>query len=214
MTQSQNTFVDPRTKNEVCQTDSLAGYLNWYADKLAAALRAVSETALKQTYELISHTANNGGTIYVAGNGGSASISDHLCCDWTKGTRAHGHPPIRTSSLSANNALFTALANDYGYETVFSEQLEMLAKPNDVLVAISSSGNSPNIIRAIETAKKLKMQSIGMSGFSGGKLATVCDVSLHIAVQNYGIVEDCHQSLMHVLGQFLAKVRDQQSKPK
>jgi phosphoheptose isomerase len=100
-------------------------------------------------------------------------------------------------------SLITAIANDFKYEDVFSKQIEMFAKPQDVLVAVSSSGNSPNIINAINTAKQLGMNTIALVGFDGGEVSKLSDIVLHIKSNNYGVVEDCHQSLMHILAQHL-----------
>jgi phosphoheptose isomerase len=127
----------------------------------------------------------------------------------TKGTHVHGTPTVSSFSLSANMALYSAIANDYGFENVFSTQIEFHTHPGDLLIAISSSGNSPNIIRAVTKAKENGVKTIGMSGFKGGELVTVADISLYVGAHNYGIVEDAHQALVHILAQFIAKCRDQ-----
>jgi D-sedoheptulose 7-phosphate isomerase len=158
--------------------------------------------------KIFEQAAKAGRRIYVVGNGGSAAIADHLCCDWTKGTNASGHPVIKTTSLSSNVALYSAVANDYGFEQVFSTQVEFFGEPGDVLVAISSSGNSPNIISAVQMAKVREMAAIGLSGFGGGRLAQEASVSLHVPFENYGIVEDAHQAIMHILAQFIVVGRD------
>jgi D-sedoheptulose 7-phosphate isomerase len=105
-------------------------------------------------------------------------------------------------------ALYSAIANDYGFEKVFSTQVGYVGRPGDVLLAISSSGNSANILGAVATAHEVGMSTIGLSGFSGGLLKPAVNVSLHVDANNYGIVEDVHQSLMHVLAQFIACHRD------
>ena len=148
-----------------------------------------------------------GKQIYVCGNGGSAAIADHLCCDWSKGTHFSELPALKTQSLSANTALFTACANDFGYEKSFSTQIEIFGGPGDILLAISSSGNSPNILAAVGAAREKQMTSIGMCGFSGGKLKSIADLCLHVAFDNYGLVEDAHQILMHVLAQYFTLKR-------
>ena len=142
------------------------------------------------------------------GNGGSAAIADHLCCDLVKGTHVDGHPTIEVGSLTSNVALYSAIANDFGFENVFSTQIKFLGKEGDVLIAISSSGNSANIIQAVESAHALGMTSIGLSGFKGGPLKENAHIPLHVDAQNYGIVEDAHQSMMHILAQFIAGRRD------
>lgn len=197
--------ADPRSKNKTFSMESPASYLAEYAATLQKTLAAVPAERLDQAMAVLVDALRGNRRIYVCGNGGSAAIADHLCCDWTKGTRIPGQPALKTHSLTANNALMTALANDFGYEETFATQVEMYGEAGDVLVAISSSGNSPNIIKACEAARARGMKVVGLSGFSGGKLALASDISLHAPFDNYGLVEDCHQVLMHVLSQFLVR---------
>lgn len=196
---------DPRSKNKTFSMASPGAYLAEYAATVQKTLAAVPPERLQRSLELLHAALRAGRRIYVCGNGGSAAIADHLCCDWTKGTVVPGQPPLKTHSLVANSALMTALANDYGYEQTFSRQVELYGEGGDVLVAISSSGNSPNIVGAVEAARARGMKVLGLSGFSGGKLAQLADVSLHAPFDNYGLVEDCHQILMHVLSQYLVR---------
>ncbi len=106
-------------------------------------------------------------------------------------------------------SLYSAIANDFGFETVFSRQIELVGKLGDVLIAISSSGNSPNIIAGVAAAKAAGITTIGLSGFSGGKLKESADIALHVDVANYGLAEDAHQAIIHVLAQFMAYRRDE-----
>ena len=172
--------IDPRHRNKVFDNSSIAAYAADYASQLKEAILSVDGVAIEAACGLIEQAARDGRRIYVAGNGGSAAIADHLCCDWTKGTNAAGHPVIKTTSFSSNVALYSAVANDYGFEQVFSTQVEFFGEPGDVLVAISSSGNSPNIVAAVQTARERQMATIGLSGFGGGKLAQEASVSLHV----------------------------------
>jgi phosphoheptose isomerase len=197
--------ADPRSKNKLFSTESPAAYLMEYAAALQNTLQGIDNAHLQKAVDLLEKTLRAGKRIYVCGNGGSAAIADHLCCDWTKGTQIKGLPVLRTHSLVANNALMTALANDYGYEETFSTQVNMFCEQDDVLVAISSSGNSPNIVKAVEAARTKGTKVLGLSGFSGGKLAQMSDISLHANFDNYGLAEDCHQILMHVLSQYLVR---------
>lgn len=199
---------DPRFLNDLFDVSSIGSYLNEYASRLKSVLTTVDAGRLDAARLLVERAAADGKRIYSIGNGGSAAIADHLCCDWTKGTRSQGHPTIDTTSLSANGALYSALANDFGFEQAFSMQIEFSGKAGDVLVAISSSGNSRNIINAVRAAQAAGMSTIGLSGFSGGVLIDVCDVPLHVPANNYGVVEDAHQILMHVLAQYIALRRD------
>lgn len=200
--------MDPRFRNEYGSPSSLADFIGDYADRYAAALKSVDADALNRTLAVISSAANNGRNIYVIGNGGSAAIADHLCCDFTKGTHTSTHPSLRAHSMCANGSLYSAIANDFSFEEVFSKQIEFFGSKGDVLIAISSSGNSANIIRGVQAAQTAGMIVIGLSGFNGGKLSKIADISLQIPVNNYGIVEDCHQSLMHIMAQVTALRRD------
>jgi phosphoheptose isomerase len=198
---------DNREQFSFIEAQSAAAYLKEYAKRYQEGLARVSPEELNRAAKVLVGAIERHAHVYVAGNGGSAAISDHLTCDWQKGTWRPTPdttgPCLHVSSLVSNVSLLTAIGNDFGFENVFSSQLEMVAKRGDVLVLISSSGNSPNIVRAAEFGKTLGMTTIGLTGFKGGKLNTLCDVRLHVPVENYGIVEDAHQSLMHVLAQFL-----------
>lgn len=198
---------DPSRKNQVFDTHSLEAFFKGYCESLQKALANTDTTALGRVCEIIETAGKNGAHIYAIGNGGSAAIADHLCCDWTKSTDAEGQKPIATHSLSSNVPLYSAIANDFGFDSVFSRQISYFGKPGDVLLAISSSGNSANIIQAVEQARTIGMRVIGLTGFSGGRLKDLSDVCLHVAVANYGVVEDAHQALMHVIAQFITAKR-------
>jgi D-sedoheptulose 7-phosphate isomerase len=184
------------------------GYVRQYTHDLQLALEQVPASVLDGAYAVIATAVREARRVFVAGNGGSAAISDHLCCDWTKGTHTDGHPPLRTHSLASNVALLTAIGNDFGYEHVFSRQVEMLGSAGDVLILISSSGNSANIIAAADTAKAMGITTIGLTGFTGGALAARADFSLYVPYANYGLVEDCHQILMHTFAQLFVTERE------
>jgi D-sedoheptulose 7-phosphate isomerase len=174
-----------------------------YFARLAGAANTVSAAEVTRAGELLSRTVHAGGRIYSCGNGGSAAIANHLCCDCLKGARTNSLIKPKVYSLAATVELLTAIANDVGFEDIFAYQLASLGAPGDVLIAISASGASPNIIKALSEAKALGMSTIAMTGFGGGAAAAAADISLHVDAQNYGLVEDTHQSLMHVLAQFL-----------
>ncbi len=199
---------DPRHRNKTFDDTSIGTYLTDYSRAFAATLDTVDAGELERARAAIVKATEADKRIHAIGNGGSAAIADHLCCDWTKGTHHHKHKTIKAYSLNSNVALYTAIANDYGFEKVFSTQVNFYGEAGDVLIAISSSGNSPNILAAVEAAKALGIVTIGMSGFKGGALRDAADISLYVAADNYGIVEDGHQALMHVLAQYMAKQRD------
>jgi phosphoheptose isomerase len=134
-------------------------------------------------------------SIWIIGNGGSASTAEHFETDLSFIRISMPFPKIKVSALTSNSALITAIANDIGYDDVFSFQLSMKGSAGNILVAISASGNSPNIVNAIKKAKELNMETIAFVGFDGGKAKELADYVLHVQEDNYGIVEDCHQSV-------------------
>lgn len=177
-----------------CNTD-VTSYLDDYATAIRAGLTAIDAQELENA-RLLLKTADR---IFVAGNGGSAAISDHLLCDFQKGV---GRKVI---SLSNNPSLLSALHNDLEFpDLVFDWQLNHWGVgEKDVIVLISSSGISANIMRAAQWARANKVNLIGLTGFTGGGLKELSNVSLHIPIHNYGVVEDAHQALMHILSQFI-----------
>tara|TARA_B100000123_G_scaffold236277_1_gene187504 strand:+ start:217 stop:792 length:576 start_codon:yes stop_codon:yes gene_type:complete len=156
-------------------------------------------SATRQIYE----TIKKGNTIYVCGNGGSAAISNHYICDYLKLLRQKTKLKPKIISLSNNIETITAISNDLDYKYIFKYQAESLCKKGDIILIISSSGNSKNIIELIKFTKKKRIKTIGFSGFDGGYLKRNCDFSIHINAKNYGISEDSHHILMHVILQYL-----------
>ena len=189
--------------------DAFPQFLADYQDRLVAALRRVDAKCLEAILEILLRVSRGGGTVYVAGNGGSASLSDHSACDLSKGTHSDGHSPLRTVSLASNAALITAIANDVAYDQVFRKQLEYFLRDGDAVLLVSASGSSPNVVEACRYARKRGVPTLAFVGFDGGELRRIADHVVHVEVDNYGIVEDVHQGLMHVLSQFVARVRSQ-----
>lgn len=140
-------------------------------------------------------------TIFVCGNGGSASISNHFQVDFIKSNLLRKKIKPKIISLSNNIESITAIANDINYESIFSYQLKCFAKKDDLLICISSSGNSKNIINAIKISKKIEMKNFLLCGFDGGSGKRISDHHIHIPSNNYGIVEDIHQSILHMICQ-------------
>jgi phosphoheptose isomerase len=183
--------------------DTAAAYGDRYFALLTAAAASVDRIQLQRAADLIERTVARDGIIYACGNGGSAAIANHLACDCLKGIRTDTAIRPRVVSLSTTVELITAIANDLSYGEVFSYQLTSMARPSDILIAISSSGQSPNIVNALLWARDHDVRSIAMTGFAGGQAASIADVSLLVQEQNYGIVEDLHQSLMHLIAQYV-----------
>jgi D-sedoheptulose 7-phosphate isomerase len=146
--------------------------------------------------------------IFIIGNGGSASTASHMAVDLAKGTQVKGYPSLRVISLTDNVGMITAWANDLAYEEVFTEQLKNLLSYKDVLIAISASGNSPNILSAVRYAKSRGAATVGFIGFGGGKLKDLVDVDITVSSHNYGVVEDFHLTLNHIISQFIKQFRE------
>lgn len=178
-----------------------------HATALHELLQAANIAVLHRIVETLGDVRDGGGTVFIAGNGGSASTATHLANDLCKATRSPDRPPMRALSLADNVAWFTALGNDEGYDRVFAGQLENLARPGDVLVAISASGNSPNLIAAVETARASGAATCALLGFDGGRLLGLVDDALWLPTPpgSYGLVEDAHSALCHVLTRCLCE---------
>lgn len=187
--------------------DHIADYADAYFGRVAEAAASVDRAALGAALAILEDAYEHRRWVYVCGNGGSAAISNHLVCDHTKGARTDNDLLPRVTSLSSNIELITAVANDIGYDDVFVYQLSTLAHTEDVLITVSSSGDSENVVRACEWATQNGLRTIAMTGFEGGRTASLADVSLHVACDNYGVVEDVHQSLMHILAQYVRQAR-------
>ena len=166
-------------------------------------LREVPLDRLERIVDVVVDAHAKGRTLYVFGNGGSASAASHIACDWGKGTSVAGKPRLRIVSLSDNIALITAWANDFGYELVFKEQLANLLQPGDVVLGLTASGNSPNVLRAMEYAKQNGAVTIGFIGFGGGKLKSIVDFDITVSSRNYGQVEEIQMTLNHIISQYL-----------
>lgn len=187
------------------RSDSAAGYIEQYGRYVAALLAGLDRDVLSSITECFLDSRKKSATVFFAGNGGSAATASHFAQDLAEVGRKTGKAIIKTFSLADNVPTITALANDYGYETIFSRQMDERFKKGDVLVAISASGNSLNIVNAAKHAKKLGGVVIGFVGFDGGKLAGICDHLLHVKTANgeYGPVEDIHMILDHMITTYI-----------
>jgi D-sedoheptulose 7-phosphate isomerase/D-glycero-D-manno-heptose 1,7-bisphosphate phosphatase len=174
-----------------------------YAHELARALMTVEEGRCEAAAQILDAAYSRGAAVFSIGNGGSASIANHFQCDHVKGVRVGTDLLTRVQSLSTNVEILTAIANDIGYEAVFEYQLQSQARPGDVVVAVSSSGRSPNIVRALEWCAANGVETIALTGFSGGPSRELATVSIHVDSLNYGVIEDSHQACMHLLAQYV-----------
>ncbi|GAC1315221.1 MAG: hypothetical protein NVSMB2_06260 [Chloroflexota bacterium] len=176
-----------------------------YLADLAGVLALVPGEALGQAIALLLEARATGKRVYVMGNGGSSATASHFVCDLVKTARVKGFDPIKAFALTDNTPLLTAWANDSAFEDSFAEQVNALAEPDDVVIGISASGNSPNIIAGLLAASERGARTIALVGFDGGRAHHVSDVSIHIQSHHYGLVEDTHSALTHAMA---AAVKD------
>lgn len=173
-----------------------------YIEGIKGCLNEICLEKVKKVTEVIFQAYLDNKQVFIMGNGGSASTASHFACDLGKGTIVEGRKRFRVLSLNDNMPLITALSNDFGYEEVFKEQLVNLINPGDLVIAITGSGNSTNVIKAIEYAKLKQAITIGFIGFGGGKLKDIVDYEMTISNRNYGQVEDVHVILQHMICQY------------
>lgn len=182
-------------------------YFDAYADEISRAAKTIDPAALDRAGALLLEAYARGSRAFSCGNGGSASIANHMQCDHVKGVRNGTDLAPRVHSLSSNVELITAIANDLGYADVFAYQLQSQAEPGDVLVAVSSSGRSPSIVQALTWARDHGLRTIAVTGFDGGAARKVAEISIHVECTNYGVIEDLHQAVMHSLAQYVRHSR-------
>lgn len=153
---------------------------------------------IEEFVALLQHAREAGRCVFVFGNGGSAAAASHFACDIGKGTVQQGEPRFRVVTLH-DIATFSAYANDYGYETVFAEPLRSLARPGDVAVGISASGNSENVLRAMEAARELGLATVGITGYQGGKLKDLVNLCIVVPSEDMQYIEDAHLAIIHAV---------------
>jgi D-sedoheptulose 7-phosphate isomerase len=174
-----------------------------YLDRLHTMLAAMDAEAVVKAADVLLDAYDRQRTVFICGNGGSASTASHMAADLGKNAVAAGKPRLRVISLNDNMAWFSSLANDLGYANVFVEQMENLLGPGDVLVTLSASGNSENVVKAAEFARARGGRVVALVGFTGGKLAQMADAVVHLRSDDYGPVEDGHLVLNHIFTEAL-----------
>jgi len=179
-----------------------------YIREFQKTIEKLDLTNIEQMVDWLQEARLNGNQVFVMGNGGSASTASHLVCDLAKGTRRPGWPSFRVIGLTDNMAILSAYANDEGYENVFANQLANLIQPRDIVIAISGSGNSWNVIRGIELARKCQARTIGLTGFDGGMLGKIVDLNVHVRCNRIEIVEDIHLMVEHMVATALRQVAE------
>jgi len=180
-----------------------------YSSRLSAALQGFDWTPVERLAYELRDCWQSGRQLFLCGNGGSGGNANHLANDFLYALSKTKGSGLRVHSLSANPSTLTCLANDEGYDQVFSLQLAVLARAGDVLVVFSGSGNSPNIVKALEEAKTIGMTSYALLGYSGGKAKALADVPIHFAIDDMQIAEDAQMVIGHMLMQWLRAQRDE-----
>lgn len=170
-----------------------------YLTELKAVIDALPQEDLAAIIDKLMEARRGANTIFVCGNGGSAATASHMVCDLSKNTRKPSAHRLRVIGLGDNLPSMTAYANDEGYDSIFAEPVLSLMRPGDVLIAISGSGNSPNVLRGVEAAKKMGGQTIGITGFQGGRLKDLVDLCLVVPSENMEQIEDLHMIVNHLL---------------
>ncbi|GAB4532458.1 MAG: hypothetical protein Fur0018_21100 [Anaerolineales bacterium] len=175
------------------------GLVETYISTVRDTLVNLPTAKIEQLIDILTEARLYGRQVFIMGNGGSASTASHFVCDLAKNTRRPNWPHFRVIGLTDNMAIFSAYANDEGYENVFAEQLGSLLEAQDVVIGISASGNSENVLRAIRLANKFGAYTVGLTGFSGGELAKISRLNIHVPLNSYEQVEDIHLMIEHMV---------------
>ncbi len=170
-----------------------------YIETLTETVNQLPVGRIARVVDILQAARLSGRKIFIMGNGGSASTASHFVCDLAKNTRHPGLPHFRVIGLTDNMAIFSAYANDEGYENVFATQLANLVEAGDIVIAISASGNSANVLKAVEEARNHAAVTIGFTGFDGGRLGSLVDVQVHVNSHIIEHVEDIHLALEHMI---------------
>ena len=194
--------------NSVTPTPDLEQFAGEYIARLKASCDLYPLAGIKALGEELLDCWKTGRQVFVLGNGGSAGNAIHLCNDWIYGVSKKFGSGIRAHARPAGTSIMTALANDESYEAVFSYQLAVMAKPGDVVVALSGSGNSPNVVKALEYAKTAGLKSYAILGYTGGKALKLADHAIHVPVNDMQLSEDAQLVVGHMIMQWLWHARD------
>ena len=170
-----------------------------YRSALLQTIDSIDSSLVAQAIEWFKDAREKGATIFVAGNGGSASTASHFACDMVKGASFNRDSRFRIMALTDSLPTMTAYSNDVGYDVVFAEQLKNFAKPGDLYMAISGSGNSPNVVRAMEYANQAGCKTLALTGRDGGKLGTQAQLNIQVPVPHMGRIEDAHMIVCHMI---------------
>lgn len=205
-----NNYEIDNNKLDEIYDGNFENFSRGYLDYVKTLIDSVEISKLNSFYEMIIEARLNNNKIFFIGNGGSASTASHFANDIAVGSKSI-QKPIKAISLTDNQAILTAIANDYGYEYIFTKQLEILASPSDILVAITASGNSENIVHALKYANNISMKTLSITGFDGGIAKKISNKNIPIKTKKgeYGPVEDLHMIIAGLMGSYLIRfIRD------
>ncbi len=188
---------------------SARAFAEWYREQELQQWQSLDLDAVERIASAVEQAERAGKQVFVMGNGGSAATASHIATDWSKTAECAGGRLLRCMSLNDNVPFMTAIANDLCYDAVFVRQLENLLNEGDVVVLISGSGNSPNVVKAVEFAQERGAVTIGMTGFTGGKVREMTDICLHINSDQYGVIEDLHMAVGSILAFYLKQRRSE-----
>ena len=197
--------------NSICRlyndSDHFTTFAKGYFEYLSRVLNAIDVKQIERFVEILLDARERGASVFFVGNGGSAATASHFVNDIGVGTLSW-EKPFCVMSLSDNHAVVTAIANDRGYENIFVEQLKLYLKPDDVVVLISASGNSPNIVNALEYANSVGAMTIGLTAFDGGTLKEKAKCCVHAPTEKgeYGPAEDVHMIIDHLVSSYLLRL--------
>lgn len=183
-----------------------------YFNLLKQSVDGLDRKAIISFVDSLLEARKNGNNIYIMGNGGSASTASHFTCDFNKGLSYKKDIRFKMICLNDNIATMLAYSNDLGYENVFVEQLKNFLKKDDVVIGISGSGNSKNILNAIEYANIIGAKTVGLTGFDGGKLKDIVDISIHADINNMQVAEDVHMTICHMLYSVMSPILEVENK--
>lgn len=184
---------------------SIVGSTRAYADAMIEQLKLLDANSIDKYAQVLFDAWRDGRRVYLFGNGGSAYTASHHVMDYLKTAAVEGRKRLQAFSVNDNFGITTALGNDISYDDTFRYPLETYAKKGDVAVAISCSGNSPNVVKAVEWAKANGVYVVALTGFKGGMIGQAADLHIHIPSDNYGVIEDLHMSVGHIAAQMLKK---------
>ena len=187
--------------------DQFSEYAEKYLERLRQVIDGINHIETERFVDLLLKARESGKTVFFVGNGGSAATSSHFANDLSIGTRQQ-EKPFKVFSLVDNVATLSAIGNDYGYDQIFAQQLRVYGQKGDLLVGISASGNSPNLLRAFEVGRELGLMTVAITAFDGGKLKKIADHSVHVPTNagEYGPAEDAHLILDHLITHYFQSV--------